>query len=243
MPQKTSAGTCMLTADHTEAVARLASDPAIAGVIGSSAEGFVARQLSARAEGTGHGFVIIDRAEVMGLCTLHNIGHTDGAEVGVWIDLTQRGKGYATFAVGMMLDLAFRNLGQSRVRASVPEGNPGARRVFEKSGFVRRTEQPDGTLVYEVTRQESAEFRNRPAIAALHPSLRTILDAEIAAGNEVVETGGGWPDPDSVFVRLRDRFRPRGSPLPDGVSYSEPDDPHWWRADYTTKSPRHILAC
>jgi hypothetical protein len=65
----------------------------------------------------------------------------------------------------------------------------------------------------------------------------------LAAGNEVIESGGGWPDADSVFVRLRDPFRTTPSPLPDGVVYTEPNDPHWWKADYSSRSPRHILAC
>ena len=76
-------------------------------------------------------------------------------------------------------------------------------------------------------------------MALLHPALRAILDAELAAGNEVAETGGGWPDPDSVFVRLRDPFRTKPSPLPPNVVYTEPNDPHWWKADYgTVSSPR-----
>jgi hypothetical protein len=63
-----------------------------------------------------------------------------------------------------------------------------------------------------------------------------------AAGNSVGETGAGWPDTDSIFVRLREPFRTKPS-LPDGVSYTEPNDPHWWKADYSSKSPRHVLAC
>jgi len=65
----------------------------------------------------------------------------------------------------------------------------------------------------------------------------------VSTGNEVAETGGGWPDADSVFVRLRDPFRTKPLPLPAGIVYTEPNDPHWWKADYTSSAPRHTLAC
>lgn len=45
------------------------------------------------------------------------------------------------------------------------------------------------------------------------------------------------------IVRLKTPFLARPPVLPDGVTYTEPGDPHWWMADYTTRSPRHILAC
>lgn len=100
-----------------------------------------------------------------------------------------------------------------------------------------------GSLGVRLTRAGWLAHRDQPAIAAIHPDLRAILDAELAAGNEIAETGGGWPDPDSVFVRLRDPFRAKPSALPPGVVYAEPNDPHWWNAEYSSRSPRHILAC
>jgi RimJ/RimL family protein N-acetyltransferase len=244
MPDKSTTGTYMLSPEHTEAVARAASDPAIAAIIGVSPEEFIARQVAGRTEGTGYGLAIMDRRELVGVCTLQEILDAEGPEMGFWVDQTQRRKGYATFGVGMILEFAFRNLALKRVRAAVAKENDAARRVLEKNGFVPMGAQSgEATTVYGVTRQAWVDFRNGPALAALHPSLKSILTAELEAGNEVVETGGGWPDPDSVFVRLRDQFRTRSSPLPEGVAYTEPNDPHWWRADYTTRSPRHVLAC
>lgn len=87
------------------------------------------------------------------------------------------------------------------------------------------------------------ELSHAPDLARLHPGLKQILQAELAAGNEVSETGGGWPETASVFVKMRGRFRTRPDPLPTGVIYTEPKSPHWWPADYSTQSPAHILAC
>lgn len=86
------------------------------------------------------------------------------------------------------------------------------------------------------------ELRNRAALAALHPALTAMVDAEVAAGNEVTETGTGWPEPGSVFVRLAEPFKVIPPRLPEGVTYFEPNDPHWWKAEYSTPAPRHIVA-
>jgi hypothetical protein len=103
--------------------------------------------------------------------------------------------------------------------------------------------RPDELLaVYAITRAQWLDFRNGPALASLDPVLKDILRAELAAGNEISETGCGWPDTDSVFVKLKHRFRVRPESLPGEVTYTEPNSPHWWFADYSTGSPRHILA-
>ena len=77
---------------------------------------------------------------------------------------------------------------------------------------------------------------------SLHPSLIPILDAELAAGNEVDEWRMGWPDPDSVVVRLRQSFQAKRSDLPSNVTFAESNDPQWWKAEYSSAKPRHILA-
>ena len=146
----------------------------------------------------------------------------------------------------MILDFAFRNLQTPRVHAFAPLGDAAAERTLATFGFgpapAEAASRPDAVHV-ALARADWIAHRDRPALARLHPALRAILDAELAAGNEVAETGGGWPDDDSIFVRLRDPFRTTSSPLPAGVTYTEPNDPHWWRADYSSQSPRHILAC
>ena len=73
------------------------------------------------------------------------------------------------------------------------------------------------------------------------PELKKLLDAELAAGNEVVETGGGWPEKNSVFVMLKEPFKVKHEHRPAGMTYTEPNDPHWWKADYGYHG--HVLAC
>ena len=252
-------GVYLLAPEHEEAIQRLASDVAIAATTriphpypANGARDFIARQLAERTEGSGQVFVIKDRQEVVGLCGLHGIDREVARELGVWVGRPFWGKGYASFGVKMLLQFAFRNLQLERVAAAALESNAPARRVLEKNGFrllnvaphadplLKRPEE--GLAAYEIQRSGWLESLNAPALAALHPALRTILAAEIRARNEIVETGSGWPDPDSVFVRLRDPLHARPSPLPGGVQYTELHDPHWWTAELSTRSPRHILA-
>jgi hypothetical protein len=111
--------------------------------------------------------------------------------------------------------LAFKNLELERVGFTTSTASPACRRVLQKNGFhpASPLRDPDQS-VYEITRQEWQARRDGAALAALHPLLSAILEEELSAGNEVVETGSDWPD-----------------------------DPHWWKADYSAGSPRHVLAC
>ena len=172
---------------------------------------------------------------IVDLKTLVGTTSLNGAdEIGFWVAEQHRGKGFATFGVKMTVQFAFNNRRLPRVTAQAP--NAAARRVIEKNGFT-----PSGDR-FELTRERWIEHRDGPALKRLHPALKAILRAELAAGNEVAETGGGWPDLDSVFVRLRYPFRTKPESTA-GLDYNEPNDPHWWKADYCSRSPRHILAC
>jgi hypothetical protein len=87
------------------------------------------------------------------------------------------------------------------------------------------------------------ETVNRAHVAELCPELRTLLESELAAGNQVAETSKGWPRPDSVFVMLALPFRKRPGTLPAGVVYRDVNDPHWWKAQYHHEPTQHLLAC
>jgi RimJ/RimL family protein N-acetyltransferase len=228
----------LLKTEYVEALDRLASDPESSAPPFAAGEAarFVAERLELWNEAVAATFVISDRNQVVGVCGLDQIGRGEAREIRCWVGPEHRRKGYGTFGIKKVLDFAFRNRRLDRVSTPAPEPG-GARRVLEKNGFTAAGGW------YQLTREAWRDFQNGPALAALHPALKRILEAELAAGNEVAETGGGWPDPDSVFVRLRDPFRTRPTPLPEGVFYTEPNDPHWWKADYGTVSPRHVLAC
>jgi RimJ/RimL family protein N-acetyltransferase len=252
-------GLYLLSPGDAEAVQRLAADPEVAATTrvphpypDGGAQAFIAKQLEERAAGTAYVFAIKDRKELVGTCGILGIEGSE-AELGYWIGRPYWGRGYATFGVKMVLEFAFQNQRLDRVGAKSFVSNAASRRVLEKNGFhYLRTEphndpllkRPDELVaVYEITRDQWRASREGSALASLHPALQGLLQAELAAGNEIAETGGGWPDPDSVFIRLRHPFRARPATLPAGVTYTEPNDPHWWKADYTTRSPRHLLAC
>src|SRR5262245_22493946 len=80
-------------------------------------------------------------------------------------------------------------------------------------------------------------------LAQLCPELREIMELEIEAGNEVVETHAGWPNAASIFVSLRRPFLVKPHTLPSGVVFREVNDPHWWKAEYFHEPSAHILAC
>lgn len=196
--------------------------------------GLVAPRLAEREKGTGAPFVIEDRGQVLGACGLEGIG-SGSASLWCLVSPAGRGKGHATFGVRMLLEYAFGNLKLARVEAA-PQDAAG-RRVLEKSGF------EEGTGRFAITADRWRSLRDGPALAKLHPGLRAILDAERALGNEILETSVGWPEPGSVFVRLRHPFRAPRRDLPQGIRFTEVNDPHWWTAEYATDAPRHVLAC
>lgn len=253
-------GTYLLAPEHADAIQRLAADARIAATTSiphpypaQGARDYIARQLEDRAAGRGWAFAIMDRDELVGVCGVHGIVPGGTPEVGYWVGVPYWGQGYASFGLRLLLEFVFTNLGLERVGARVLEANPASARVLEKNGmrFVCLQPNTDVTLHplggsvawYALTREEWRAHRDGPALARLHPALRALLEAELAAGNAVLETGSGWPDADSVFVRLRDPFRARPAALPEGLRYTEPNDPHWWRADISSTAPRHILAC
>ncbi len=259
-PEPPIPATYLLAPEHADAIQRLASDARIAATTSiphpypeHGARDFIAGHLAARAAGRSYAFAIMEGEELVGVCGVRGLEPGATPELGYWIGVPYWGKGYATFGLRMLLEFVFGNLKLPRVLARVLEGNDASRRVLEKNGFLLAGSEPNtdpllhpiGVPVahYAVTREEWLAHRHGPALDRLHPALRGILEAELAAGNEVAETGGGWPDADSIFVRLRDPFRTRPDPLPNGVTYTEPNDPHWWRADYSSATPRHILAC
>jgi len=251
MASTTTAGVYMLGAEHGDAIRRFAADSDFAKLANmahppaESAGGeFVQRATAQRLAGEAYWNAIVDRGDAKGTSAL--IGpYTNTPTLLVWIEPGSRRRGYGTLAVRLALDFAFRNLQLAHVVASADRDDAAHVHTLAKFGFVPGDAAPDhGLTEYRLTRDDWIAHRDRPALAKLHPALRAILDAELAAGNQVAETGGGWPDPDSIFVRLRDPFRTKPSPLPTGVVYTEPNDPHWWKADYgTVSSPRHILAC
>jgi RimJ/RimL family protein N-acetyltransferase len=73
----------------------------------------------------------------VGFCVLRDIDHRHRtAEFGLTIgDRSDRGKGYGTEAVTLLLDLAFTGLGLHNVQLQVYEFNRAGLRAYQKAGF------------------------------------------------------------------------------------------------------------
>ena len=85
------------------------------------------------------GFDIFETSSwrVIGACLLREINQRHRtAEFGITLgDVADRGKGYGTEAVQLLLDLAFTGLGLNNVQLQVYAFNTGAIRSYQKAGF------------------------------------------------------------------------------------------------------------
>jgi len=245
-----STGIFMILPDQTQGLLSLASAhmarPASELRCEPTSEGmrqFVRTNLDDRTSRCLHLYLVRDGNESVGLCGLAGISGGHVFDVECWIAPRFRRRGFGTHALRTLLQTAFENRNATRLRASIAEANAGAIRLLEHADF-RAVESPEpGSRAFELTREEWRGARESRALASLHPLLAAILRKEIELGNEIREIGGGWPDPDSVFVRVAHPFRTPTDPPPPGVTYTTPNDPHWWLADFSTTNPRHILAC
>lgn len=108
---------------------------------------------------------ISDSGKLIGTCQLHGINPTHRhAELQIRLgDIGQRGRGYGSEAVRLLLEFAFRDLNLERVFLHVFIDNVAAIRVYEKNGFchegvLRRAAYIDGkykdVLVMGILRNE-----------------------------------------------------------------------------------------
>jgi [ribosomal protein S5]-alanine N-acetyltransferase len=84
--------------------------------------------------------MIVDAEDrVVGLILFFKAGvHIDGYEIGYFLFSTaERGRGYATEAVGLLVDWLFRGRAIYRLQLTIHPDNAASRRVAAKSGFHR----------------------------------------------------------------------------------------------------------
>jgi [ribosomal protein S5]-alanine N-acetyltransferase len=104
----------------------------------SDAREHVLRARRRRREGTDLALAIVDRATdcLIGGIGLHGIDVEHGhGEIGYWIGRPYWGRGYASEAVGAVVDACFLVLRLHRVEAGVFRGNSGSENVLRKAGF------------------------------------------------------------------------------------------------------------
>ncbi len=141
---------------HVRDIQALAEDPAIGATTNlpepyppDGAEQFVRAALEKRAAGEERLFAVIASAveaegsRLVGVCGLLGIksgdkeepGRSVQAELGYWIGRPYWGRGFATTAARIAIDLAFRELGTERLIAMCLESNAASWRILEKVGF------------------------------------------------------------------------------------------------------------
>jgi ribosomal-protein-alanine N-acetyltransferase len=93
----------------------------------------------AKSQGSRYDFGIYEsnNNKLIGVIALYKFGASEKCILGYSLDKGHYGKGYATEAVRLILDFAFKEVGFHRVEAGVMLGNIGSARVLEKVGFVR----------------------------------------------------------------------------------------------------------
>ena len=106
--------------------------------LGGQREQIAAAQRQAEAgERYEFGVWQIDPGALVGRISIGGIsrGALQNAYLGYGIDIDHGGRGYATQAVTLAVQVAFRDLGLHRVQAAVVPENEASARVLEKAGF------------------------------------------------------------------------------------------------------------
>jgi 8-oxo-dGTP diphosphatase len=101
---------------------------------------FVALAGQSRALKRDYAFALLRKADdaFIGICGVHP---ERGFEIGYWLGKPYWGRGYATEAVGRLLEFAFGELGAENIVACWFHDNPASGRVLEKLGFLPRGEE------------------------------------------------------------------------------------------------------
>jgi RimJ/RimL family protein N-acetyltransferase len=104
------------------------------------AQRFIAGHAEERRRGRAFHYAVVPAAaeDLIGSVELRDIDREhEQAEISFWIGTGNWGEGYATEAVGAVVDDSFTRLGLNRIYAHHMVRNPASGRVLEKIGFVR----------------------------------------------------------------------------------------------------------
>ena len=97
-------------------------------------------------------YMIFHNKKMLGGIELRDFnGHS--CELGYWLGRKYWGKGFATEAVGRLLELGFDELDLNEIYASYKVGNKASKKVLEKSGFQFYREKQEFDLALEKNEQ------------------------------------------------------------------------------------------
>jgi RimJ/RimL family protein N-acetyltransferase len=116
-------------------------DPVLCRLTGTHAR-FTFEQIRAHCErieaaGDRWDYGILVEGRLIGEVVLNHLDPANRScslRIAIW-SAADRGRGYGTEAVGLVVDFAFRRLDLNRVELEVYAFNPQARRAYEKAGF------------------------------------------------------------------------------------------------------------
>ncbi|WP_232703239.1 GNAT family N-acetyltransferase [Halobacterium wangiae] len=125
-----------------EFVQRVRNDPAVRQPLTlnrpANAEQIEAFFENAISSEDGAALLVCREEEPMGMVALFSEDDVTGtATIAYWLDPEFWGNGYATEAVGLLVEYAFAERRLHKLRAEVVEPNDGSQRVLEKLGFQR----------------------------------------------------------------------------------------------------------
>ena len=85
---------------------------------------------------------------------------------------------------------------------------------------------------------------NEKIVAKFHGELEKVINAELIAGNIIVETwSGNWPYDNVDVVSLQFPFR---TPIKNdivNIDFHDINDPHFWKAEYYDHENNLLLIC
>ncbi len=87
--------------------------------------------------------------------------------------------------------------------------------------------------------RHSMESDSNPDLCS---EIRTLLEAELAAGNQIAYVDRAISDPNAHLVMLKRPFRIAHSPDA-RVKRVAVNDPHWWGTEYSCMLHHHQLVC
>lgn len=83
----------------------------------------------------------------------------------------------------------------------------------------------------------------KPELDQLSGFLKSILDAELAAGNSVSGLSVDWPRPGKLCVQMKLCFKIKHNVEGTSVDYGEDHDPHGPVAEYRDRETEQSLMC
>lgn len=101
-------------------------------------------------------------------------------------------------------------------------------------------------LIIVVSYKRRKILIDKGLIDKLSIEMKEILEKELEAGNEIVETSQGIftnASTEHIFIFLKYPFKSKIKNNLNGIVYREINDKHYWKAEYTDEKNHQTLAC